>query len=268
MTATTALTAQNTTGVAAIHPIPPAFVAAQIAAVFDDMSPVDVVKTGMLAGAETVRAVARALKQQVQVQVVPPPPGARSSNVTVVVPAPAPAPLRIVVDPVMLATTGAELLPSDGVRALREDLLPLATVLTPNVPEARMLLGEEEAVAGEVRGVADLERLGRALVALGPEWVLVKGGHVPFGRDYVVPRTEGEKAVVVDVLVGKGGECVRMEAPWVDTTSTHGTGCSLACELTLFPPCSLTCHGFDDRNGGLRWGLMEENRAQLQYQRT
>lgn len=213
MTATTALTAQNTTGVAAIHAIPPAFVAAQINAVFDDMGPVDAVKTGMLASADTVRAVAQALLLQRQGDGFPA--------------------VAVVVDPVMLATTGAELLPADGVRALREELLPLATVLTPNVPEALMLLEEEEGHR-EVRGVADLERLGRALVALGPEWVLVKGGHVPFGRDYLVARTEGERAVVVDVLVGKGGECVPIETGWVDTTSTHGTGCSLACEFFFY----------------------------------
>lgn len=218
MTATTALTAQNTTGVSAIHPTPPAFVAAQIKAVFEDMSPVDVVKTGMLAGAETVRVVARALAHEKKMAVG----------------------LKVVVDPVMVATTGAELLPSgEAVSALREELLPLATVLTPNVPEARMLLGERDA-GEEVRNVADLERLGRALVALGPEWVLVKGGHVPFGRDYVVAKMKGERAVVVDVLVGREGECVRIETRWVESSSTHGTGCSLACEFVfpLFRACS------------------------------
>ncbi|CAN8096851.1 unnamed protein product [Discula destructiva] len=212
MTATTALTAQNTTGVAAIHAVPPAFLRAQIDAVFDDMGAVDVVKTGMLAGAETVRTVARALEGRAF--------GA------------------LVVDPVMIATTGAELLPHAALTALREELLPRATVLTPNVPEARMLLrdagleaeaGAEAEGGGEVvRTVADLEAAGRALLRLGPEWVLVKGGHVPFGRDLTVARTEEERAVVVDVLVGKGGECVRMETGWKDSTSTHGTGCSLA----------------------------------------
>lgn len=220
MTATTALTAQNTTGVAAIHTTPPAFVRAQIDAVFDDMG-VDVVKTGMLAGAETVHAVAAALEGRASFR-------------------------ALVVDPVMIATTGAELLPGAALRVLRERLLPRATVVTPNVPEARMLLAEAAAAAAggegegeeamqEVERVEDLEVVGGKLLGLGMEWVLVKGGHVPFRRrDYAVARTEEEKEVVVDVLMGRGGECVRMETGWKDSTSTHGTGCSLACELCPF----------------------------------
>lgn len=203
MTATTALTAQNTTGVTAIHTIPPAFVRKQIDAVFEDMG-VDVVKTGMLAGEDTVGAVVAAL-------------AGRTFG-------------ALVVDPVMIATTGAELLPATALREMRLGLLPRATVVTPNVPEATMLLAEAGVGEVEVERVQDLETLGAKLLGLGMEWVLVKGGHVPFRGDYVVARTGEEKEIVVDVLMGKGGERVRMETAWKDSTSTHGTGCSLACE--------------------------------------
>lgn len=214
MTATTALTAQNTTGVSAIHTIPPAFLRKQIDAVFEDMG-VDVVKTGMLAGAETVSAVVAALEGR----------GFRA----------------LVVDPVMIATTGAELLPHTALRELRERLLPRATVVTPNVPEAMMLLADAGVGEVEVERVEDLEVVGGRLLALGMEWVLVKGGHVPFRKDNGIARKAEEKEIVVDVLMGKGGECVRMETGWKDSTSTHGTGCSLACEFCpLFPRITRT----------------------------
>lgn len=218
MTATTALTAQNTTGVSAIHTIPPAFLRKQIDAVFDDMEYVEVVKTGMLAGAETVSAVVAALE-------------GRNFG-------------ALVVDPVMIATTGAELLPHTALKEMRERLLPRATVVTPNVPEARMLL--KDAGVGEVgiELLEDLEIIGRELLEIGGmEWVLVKGGHVPFRRDYRIARMEEEKELVVDVLVGKGGECLYMETGWKDSTSTHGTGCSLACELFSLPLLSQEVNG-------------------------
>lgn len=207
MTATTALTAQNTTGVTAIHAVPPAFLRQQIDAVFDDMG-ADVVKTGMLASGETIRAVADTLAAR------------RFAH--------------LVVDPVMVATTGAELLPAAAVRELRERLLPRATVLTPNVPEARRLLGDDDDDA-QVESAADLEAAAVRLLALGPEWVLVKGGHVPFRRDGARARTAAEREVVVDVLVGKGGERLRIEMGWAETRNTHGTGCSLACEFATNP---------------------------------
>lgn len=215
MTATTALTAQNTTGVTAIHQVPPAFLRQQLDAVFDDMG-ADVVKTGMLASKETISAVAGALE-------------ARFAG-------------PLVIDPVMVATTGAELLPPAALRELRERLLPRATVLTPNIPEARMLLADSG--GGEVRleNVDDLVTVAGKLLSLGPEWVVVKGGHVPFNRDYVLAKTEAERQIVVDVLVGKMGQCVRIETGWKDSTSTHGTGCSLACESTRSP-----------KQGGTRW---------------
>lgn len=233
MTATTALTAQNTTGVSAIHTIPPAFLRKQIDAVFDDLG-VDVVKTGMLAGAETVSAVAAALQ-------------GRDFR-------------ALVVDPVMIATTGAELLPHTALREMRERLLPRATVVTPNVPEAKMLLADAGVGEVEVESVEDLEVIGAKLLTLGMEWVLVKGGHVPFRKDYSIARTAKEKQIVVDVLIGKDGECVRMETGWKNSTSTHGTGCSLACELCLFPndgedtngPSFISCNCVESGERGRR----------------
>lgn len=213
MTATTALTAQNTTGVSAIHAVPPAFVRQQLDAVFDDMG-ADVIKTGMLASGETIRAVADALEAHCD------------------------AGHRLVVDPVMVATTGAELLPSEAVRELRQRLLPRATVLTPNVPEARRLLADASP-GGEdqlrLESVADLEAVAERLLEMGPEWVLVKGGHVPFRRDGALARTPAEREVVVDVLAGRAGERLRIETAWAESRNTHGTGCSLACEFTSSP---------------------------------
>ncbi|KAL2020373.1 hypothetical protein VTK56DRAFT_8502 [Thermocarpiscus australiensis] len=219
MTATTALTAQNTKGVYDIHHVPAEFLRKQIDAVVEDVG-VDVVKTGMLASAETIETVAQALQDH---------------NVS-----------TLVIDPVMISTTGAQLLAPDALRVLRARLLPRAAVLTPNLPEARLLLSD---AAGEkqtqtppppppsVEKVDDLETVARAVRALGPEWVLVKGGHCPFRRDGRIAQAEGEREVVVDVLVGgrrRGGEedgeevVFRFETPYCPSRNTHGTGCSLA----------------------------------------
>ncbi|ROV90322.1 hypothetical protein VSDG_08151 [Cytospora chrysosperma] len=200
MTATTALTAQNTQGVYAIHQVPPEFLKKQIDACFDDIG-VDVVKTGMLASTETIKAVAEALRE-------------RKVG-------------RLVIDPVMVATTGAELLPPEALRELRERFLPQATVVTPNIPEARLLLSDAGLGQGPLESVADLEAMARALYSLGSEWVLVKGGHAPFRRDYSIAKTDGERQIVVDVLYGRDG-AVRMETEYQASRNTHGTGCSLA----------------------------------------
>lgn len=247
--------------------MPPAFVARQIDACLGDIG-ADVVKTGMLASAEAIGAVAARLAAWQAG-------AARAAR-------------HLVLDPVMIATTGAALLPPSALRQLREQLLPLATVATPNVPEARALLQDALAAAAagpdlvawpEVESVEDLEELARGLLLLmtrtktqkqkqkeeeeeegrgssthttttttPPRWVLVKGGHTPFRRrDGRVARSSEEKEVVVDVLVGRGGDSptttvVRIETAWVESRNTHGTGCSLACEFALdfpsppFPP--------------------------------
>lgn len=182
MTAITALTAQNTLGVEAIHDVPAEFVAKQIEMVLGDIG-ADVVKIGMLGNADVIDAVAGAL-----------------ATLAPDVP--------VVLDPVMVAKGGAALLRESAVAALRERLIGGAALLTPNVPEAEALSGEAAADADE------LERLGRALLAMGPKAVLMKGGHL-----------EGDN--VTDVLVTPAG-AERFAGPRIATRHTHGTGCTLA----------------------------------------
>jgi hydroxymethylpyrimidine/phosphomethylpyrimidine kinase len=182
MAALSGLTAQNTCGVSAIEPLPPAFVAAQIDAVFADIR-VDAVKLGMLGGADVVAAVADRLRRW--------------------------RPPVLVVDPVMVAKGGAALLADAAVQCLREELLPLATVLTPNLPEAAALLG-----TAPPADLPAMREAARALHALGPAWVLLKGGHLP-GMD------------CTDLLYD-GHTFTRLPARRLPTANTHGTGCTLA----------------------------------------
>jgi len=178
----TALTAQNTTGVQGIHDVPPAFVARQIDSVFSDLS-VDAVKIGMLSRAGVIEAVAGGL--------------ARYDVACVVL------------DPVMVAATGDRLLAQEAVDALRWTLLPKATLVTPNLPEAAALLGEP-AAEDEHAMCRQAERL----LALGPKAVLLKGGH-------------GTGRESVDILLDSNG-VRRFSAPRIDTFNTHGTGCTLS----------------------------------------
>ena len=180
MTAITALTAQDTRGVHAVRPSEPAFVARQIALVLDDLG-ADAVKTGMLVDAAMIAAVASTLASRA---------------------------LPLVVDPVMAATSGATLLAPEAVAQLRERLLPLALLVTPNIPEAEAL------GAAPVRDAAAMAEAARALLALGSRAVLLKGGHL-----------EGRS--VVDVLATRDG-IERFEYPRLSTRHTHGTGCTLA----------------------------------------
>ncbi len=178
----TALTAQNTRAVTGIHDIPPEFVAAQLDAVFEDIE-IKAVKIGMLSRREVIEVVADRLERY----------GAR----------------RIVLDPVMVAKSGDRLLQPDAIEALRQRLLPLATVITPNLPEAGVLLDRDPPTdeSGMIRAAGDLR-------ALGPGAVLLKGGHL---KDHDA----------VDVL-DDGAEPMVLTAERVATESTHGTGCTLA----------------------------------------
>jgi hydroxymethylpyrimidine/phosphomethylpyrimidine kinase len=135
----------------------------------------------------------------------------------------------------MVSTSGSRLLPREAIRHLTTHLLPLTTVLTPNVPEAQLILaeagaGNEDSTA--IRTPDDLEAIGQRIRALGPQWVLVKGGHVPFRRrDRARAEADADRELVVDVLVGPGdSDVLRVESAWLDSKSTHGTGCSLACK--------------------------------------
>lgn len=180
--AITALTAQNTRGVRGIHPVPPAFVTAQIDAVFDDLD-VKAVKIGMLAKRATIEALAASLSRW--------------------------KPGFIVLDPVMVATSGDRLLSTDAVSVLRERLIPKATLITPNLPEAAALLGE--AVASDE---ATIRSQGKKLLATGARAVLIKGGH-------------GQGAESIDYLL-IGSSVIALPAPRIATVNTHGTGCSLS----------------------------------------
>ena len=209
MTATTALTAQSTRGVFGIHHVPSDFVAKQIDACINDIG-VDVVKIGMLASGGTVDAVAEALKKH-------------GKPVTVV-------------DPVMVATSGAQLLPNDAVYNLQTNLLPLTTILTPNIPEARLLLQIAGLGTPEINSLDDIVNVARIVQSLGPRYVLVKGGHLPLTREGLVSKEELDRYTIVDVLYN-GSEATIYETAYLPSKNTHGTGCSLACKLS---PMSIT----------------------------
>ncbi|RAR07442.1 atp-dependent rna helicase dbp2 [Stemphylium lycopersici] len=212
MTATTALTAQNTLGVQDIHHTPPGFVRKQIDAVCEDVG-VDVVKTGMLASAETIEVVADALKRH---------------NVS-----------TSVVDPVTVSTSGSQLLPEAAIATLIEHLFPHTTILTPNLPEAKIILKVSGVDMPDPQNVEDIVAIARHIHERGPKWVLLKGGHLPLTRDHVVGSGEEEREVVLNVLVGDSGVTL-MESEYLHSKSTHGTGCSLAsaiaCNLSLGMP--------------------------------
>jgi hydroxymethylpyrimidine kinase/phosphomethylpyrimidine kinase len=182
--AVTAVTAQSTVGVTAVHPVPPQIVAAQLDAVLEDL-PAAAAKTGMLLSAGVIEVVA----DRLAAHRVP----------------------HLVVDPVMIASTGAPLLEADAVATLRRVLLPLCEVVTPNLPEAEVLAGAPVATEDERLDAA------RRILELGPRFVVVKGGH--------------GAGPAVDLVVGPGGEVVRLEAPRLDTRATHGTGCTFSAAL-------------------------------------
>jgi hydroxymethylpyrimidine/phosphomethylpyrimidine kinase len=180
-----AITAQNTLGVTAVHTIPVETVAAQLAALAADLPP-HATKTGMLATSELVEAVGDGLRRH------------GFGN--------------YVLDPVMVATSGDRLLSRDAERTVAQKLVPRATLVTPNLDEAGILVGDE------VRTVEQMERAGRALVRMGANAALVKGGHL-------------EDDAVTDVLV-TDGTVRRFTHSRIHTTSVHGTGCTLSSAVT------------------------------------
>lgn len=180
--AITAITAQNTRGVRAIHAVPVAVLAAQIDAVLEDIG-TDAVKIGMLHSAETVRCVAAAIDRH--------------------------ALAPVVLDPVMIATSGDALIDRDAVQVIVQQLLPRATLITPNLDEAALLLGRA------IVSVEELEAAADGLLALGAQAVLLKGGHLP-------------GAQVVDVLKSREGLHRRFTAARLHSRNLHGTGCTLA----------------------------------------
>lgn len=183
-----ALTAQNTVGVHDVHTVPTPFVAAQLDAVADDLRPL-ATKTGMLATAELIHTVAEGIGRHD----LP----------------------NVVVDPVAASKHGDSLLAADAVDTLRDVLLPHATVVTPNLGEVELLTGVV------VQTVADLPRAAQAMHALGPAWVLVKGGHLPDNAD------------AVDLLYD-GQQTFEIRAVRCDSSDTHGTGCTLSSAIAAY----------------------------------
>jgi len=179
----TALTAQNTVAVTAIHPVPPEFITHQLDAVLTDIG-VDAVKIGMLHSPEVIQAVAEALRRHA----VP----------------------NIVLDPVMVAKSGDKLLQDDAVAALKSYLVPMAAVITPNLPEAGVLLGCDVTTEKEMAAAC------RDLAQLGCRAVLLKGGHLDGAQSPDLLYVGGTKAPI------------RLEADRIDTPNSHGTGCTLS----------------------------------------
>lgn len=130
----------------------------------------------------------------------------------------------------MVSTSGAHLLHEDAIKVMREQLLPLATILTPNVPEAMLLLANAGIHAEPPTSVDDLVKIAKTVQTLGPEFVLLKGGHLPLQRNGAMASVDSEKELVVDVLYGAGAY-IRIDSDYQESKNTHGTGCSLACEF-------------------------------------
>ncbi len=184
MAAITSLTAQNTMGVRSVIDVPDRFVKDQIAAIFDDID-VSAVKIGMLSNVDIINAVADCLEKY--------------------------KPHNIVLDPVMVASSGKALITSDAVLVMKERLIPLCDVLTPNIPEAEKL---------SRKSVIDMERSAQGLLELGSRAVYLKGGHL--------------KGLVVRDVLAYDDEVKIFEAPRVDTVNTHGTGCTLSAAIAAY----------------------------------
>ncbi|KAJ9645971.1 trifunctional hydroxymethylpyrimidine kinase/phosphomethylpyrimidine kinase/thiaminase [Coniosporium apollinis] len=185
MTATTALTAQNTQGVYGIHETPSDFVKKQIDACIDDIG-VDVVKT----------------------------------------------------DQVMVATSGAQLLREEAVETLCKQLLPVVTILTPNMPEALLLLKTSGQAAEEPKALDDIINIAKAVQQLGPKYVLLKGGHLPLTKDRVVSTKEADHHSVINILCGED-QTIVLETGHLRSKNTHGTGCSLASAIASNLACGM-----------------------------
>lgn len=187
--AITAVTAQNTQGVHGVYPIEVEGVIAQMRAVLDDFD-VKACKTGMLYSAEIIVAVAELLKEYPSIP--------------------------LVIDPVMIAKGGQSLLQQQAIDALKEQLIPLSTIITPNIPEAEVLTGMT------IRTDEDIHRAAKRIVKLGAKSVVMKGGH----RSDVLDAK--------DYYLDSDGQSFTVTTPWIHTKDTHGTGCTFAAALTSF----------------------------------
>jgi hydroxymethylpyrimidine/phosphomethylpyrimidine kinase len=195
MSVITALTAQNTRGVRAVQVMEPDFVAAQIDAIFDDVR-VDAVKIGMVATASVATVIAERLRHH--------------------------AACNVVLDPVMLAKSGDRLLREDAVAAVRDRLAPLARVITPNLPEAAVLMSGGAPATTEPATLAEMRQAVRTLHRIGSQWVLLKGGHL---------TSEDSTDLLFD-----GETITEFASKRIDTRNTHGTGCTLSAAIAALLP--------------------------------
>ncbi|EAL93369.1 thiamin biosynthesis protein (Thi-4), putative [Aspergillus fumigatus A1163] len=200
LTATTGLTAQNTLGVQDIFIVPAQFVKKQINAGLEDVG-ADVVKLGMLSSEETIDVIAEALT---------------THRIACVV-----------LDPVMVSTSGSQLLPEAAVQSLRTKLLPLTTILTPNIPEAILLLKDAGVDVQLPKDLSELTQLAKQVRALGPKTVLLKGGHLPLTAAHEAAQNPEDASRVIDILYD-GENTTLFETEFLMSKNTHGTGCSLA----------------------------------------
>ena len=198
MSVITALTAQNTQGVTGIHAIPPSFAAEQMSAVFTDIG-ADAVKIGMLYSAELIEVVAQQLQKH----------GAK----------------KIVLDPVMVAQSGDKLLQDDAIEAIKKHLMPLVDVVTPNIPEAEVLLDFK------LKGLKDMQEAAKALSTLGGQSILIKGGHLSETDSSDLLYLCAEDRVVV------------LEGQRIETRNNHGTGCTLSSAIASYMAKG---HGVED----------------------
>ncbi|CAK5263697.1 unnamed protein product, partial [Mycena citricolor] len=232
--AVTALTAQNTLGVQGIHGVPAQFVAQQLQSVLDDID-VHAIKTGMLFNAEIIDAVAHTLGAHSAQRALPP----------------------LVCDPVCVSTSGHSLLEPQAVDVLVSKLFPMTVVLTPNKSEAEVILSRS------ISSLADIVAAATDLLKLGPQAVLLKGGHfatttadieslarahpeISIGSRSenmrILARPSGDSPLVVDVLCEKDGRTTVFARPRIDSSSTHGTGCTLSAALACFLGSGATVH--------------------------
>ena len=189
MSVITALTAQNTRGVTGIHAVPPSFAAEQIAAVFSDIG-VDAVKIGMLYSAELIAVIAEQLiKYDAE---------------------------KIILDPVMVAQSGDKLLQDDAIHAIKEKLMPLVDVATPNIPEAEVLIGRS------IQGLEDMQAAAKTLAGYGSRSILIKGGHLADDDSTDLLYLTGEDRFV------------RLEAKRIASRNNHGTGCTLSSAIASY----------------------------------
>ena len=191
----TAITAQNTLGVQDIYPVTPKFVARQLEAVLSDIG-ADTVKTGMLLTAGVVQIVVKKIKEY---------------NIS-----------KVVVDPVMIAKGGRSLMQDKAREALVKKLLPLAFVVTPNIPEA------EELTRSKIKSVGEMKKAAALIHKLGVKNVLIKGGHLPGAK----------QSGAIDILYD-GKKYYEFSAPWIDSYDTHGTGCTYASALAAEIACGV-----------------------------